>query len=220
MLAWGEDCKLIEQVSLVGGTYSARVIPELAALLERNAVHKKDVGLYVVADGPGSFTGLRVGLATVKALAEVLSRPLVEVSVLEALAFAASRQGHLATALDAQRGEVFVGEFEVAAASGTNYPVTALRQELAPLADFAAWAAAHNTEWPVFTSDAAVAEALLRAGAPVERIARPSAAIMARMGLLKFRAGLTVAPAAVDANYVRRSDAEIFSAPKPGLPHR
>jgi len=216
--AEAETCTLIEQVSLAGGTYSARVIPELAGLLERNSLQRQAIDLYVVASGPGSFTGLRVGLATVKALAEVLGRLLVEVSVLEALAFANGRKGRVITALDAQRGEVFIGEFEVAGAETAGYPVATLRQELAPLGDFAAWAFAHKPKQPVVTSDAAVADALRRAGVDVALASRPTAGTMARMGLLKFRAGITVAPAELDANYIRRSDAEIFSAPRLGIP--
>ena len=91
---------------------------------------KKDIDAFVVVAGPGSFTGLRVGLAAVKALAEILQKPIVPVSLLEVLA----RYGHMiaggndsvppvtfryAVALDAGRKEAFVGQYEIVIASKT-----------------------------------------------------------------------------------------------------
>src|SRR5262249_36340347 len=96
---------------IAGGTYSSRLIPVISSALKTTGKKRSDIQLLVAASGPGSFTGLRVGLSTVKALAEVLSVPVVAVSVLEAIAFATKRDGLLLTALDAQRSEVFVGEY-------------------------------------------------------------------------------------------------------------
>ena len=83
---------------------------------------KSDIDGIAVVDGPGSFTGLRVGLSTVKALCEVLGKPLAAVSMLEALAVTYGEEGQQITAvLDAGRGELYVGEYQhQRAARGTE----------------------------------------------------------------------------------------------------
>src|SRR5580700_4634555 len=88
-------CEVVEVVALTGGTFSA------------------EIGGFAVVSGPGSFTGLRIGLAVVKALADVLAKPIAEVSMLEAVASAADSNGKVMAALDGGRNEVFVGEYEV-----------------------------------------------------------------------------------------------------------
>ena len=73
----------IEVVPLAGGMFSAQLVPQIAALLQKHGFIKSDLDGFVVVSGPGSFTGLRVGLAAVKALAEILQKPIVPVSLLE-----------------------------------------------------------------------------------------------------------------------------------------
>jgi len=203
--------EMLEQVSLAGRTYSAQVIPQLAAALERQKLAKDAIDLYAVASGPGSFTGLRVGIATVKALADVFAKPVVEVSVLEAMAYCSrKRGGRVVAVLDAQRAEVYVGEYEV----GGDLPKLE-RELLMSQAEFVALL--HGAETRVSTSDESVLVFLSQAGVAAELIARPSAAVIAEIGAHKLRAGITVLPELLDANYIRRSDAEIFSAPKLGI---
>ena len=67
-----------------------------------------------------------------------------------------------------------------------------------------------------YTPDAAVERALRQSDFPVERIPRPGADLIARVGVAQYLQGLTISSAALDANYLRRSDAEIFFAPKAG----
>src|SRR5664279_6381592 len=106
--------EVLELCTLEGGTYSARLMPCIADLLLHSQVAKSQLDGLVVVDGPGSFTGLRVGLATVKALCEVLGKPLAAVSMLEALVVTHGHAGDAVTAiLDAGRGELYVGEFKV-----------------------------------------------------------------------------------------------------------
>ncbi len=91
-----DDVEVIEIVPLVGGTFSAQLVPQIADLLSTNGFTRDDIGGFAVASGPGSFTGLRIGLAAVKALAEVLNKPIAAVSLLEVCVVTQrrSRQGH------------------------------------------------------------------------------------------------------------------------------
>ena len=104
---------MIEVVPLDGGTFSAQLVPQIAALLAKHGFNKQDVGGFAVVTGPGSFTGLRIGLAVIKALAEVLAKPIAAVSLLEAIAVAGAAHGRVTAVLDAGRGDVYAGEYEV-----------------------------------------------------------------------------------------------------------
>jgi tRNA threonylcarbamoyl adenosine modification protein YeaZ len=109
----GERFEVLGLMPIAGGTYSAQLIPAIAALLAGAFLAKGAIDLLAVASGPGSFTGLRVGLSTVKGLAEALTKPIVAVSLLAASAAAARQTASVVAALDAQRGEVYVGEYQV-----------------------------------------------------------------------------------------------------------
>ena len=104
---------MIEVVPLEGGTFSAQLVPQIAALLAKHGFSKTDIGGFAVVSGPGSFTGVRVGLAAIKALAEVLEKPIAAVSLLEAVAVSGGSSGRVTAVLDAGRGEVYAGEYEV-----------------------------------------------------------------------------------------------------------
>jgi tRNA threonylcarbamoyladenosine biosynthesis protein TsaB len=199
---------VIQIVPLEGGTYSAQLMPTIAALLEENHFDKNDVDGFAVVSGPGSFTGLRVGLATVKGLCDVLRKPLATISMLEAVAIARRSAGQNATAvLDAGRGEVYVGEYEVAS------DTTKLRREyIAKLADFATEAKTISGE--LLTPDPSIADHLQAANVSVRLVNPVHADEIGRIAIRKLLAGDVVDIATIDVNYIRRSDAEIFSAPK------
>src|SRR5215472_19078673 len=108
-----ESFHVLGSAPIAGGTFSAQLVPTLAALLESHSFAAKDIDGFAVASGPGSFTGLRVGLSAVKGLAEVLGKPIAAVSVLEALATLSSESGSVAVALDAGRKEVFWGLYQL-----------------------------------------------------------------------------------------------------------
>ena len=94
------DVEIVEVVPLAGGTFSAQLVPQISALLEKHGYSKRDLAGFAVVSGPGSFTGLRVGLAAIKALAEVLRKPICSVSLLEAVARSGNATGRVLAALD------------------------------------------------------------------------------------------------------------------------
>jgi tRNA threonylcarbamoyladenosine biosynthesis protein TsaB len=195
---------VIESAAIAGGTFSAQLIPTLAALLKKHDYGVKDLGGFAAASGPGSFTGLRVGLSAIKGLAETLHKPIATVSVLEALGSMAGRRGKIAAAIDAGRKEIFLGLYEK-----SDEALIKQREELLTQQDFLATLA---TERPavIITSYAALAELAAASHSAVVVVTAPGSEVIARIGAGKLLAGETVSVEALDANYLRRSDAEIF----------
>src|SRR5271169_262897 len=109
----GSEISVLEVVPLAGGAFSAQLVPQIAALLEKHGHSKSELGAFAVVSGPGSFTGLRVGLAAIKALAEALQRPIVAISLLEAVACSGAGRGRVLAVLEAGRGDVYVGDYEL-----------------------------------------------------------------------------------------------------------
>ena len=198
-----DDVRVIESAPLTGGTFSALLVPQIAALLENHGFGKADIDAFVVVSGPGSFTGLRVGLAAIKALAETLGKPIVAVSLLEVVALASAHQGRVLAALDAGRGDIYAGEYEL-----EDGATRLVREQLLTKAEFLQQARGLL----VSTTEESLAAISREAGLSV-RLIEASAEMIARLGCRKLRAGETVAADQLDANYIRRTDAEIFSKP-------
>jgi tRNA threonylcarbamoyladenosine biosynthesis protein TsaB len=223
-LAEGDDreFRAIESSPIAGGTFSAQMIPTIAALLEKHGFSAGDISGFAVASGPGSFTGLRVGLSGVKGLAEILGAPIATVSVLEAIAANVLWAGQelethpvCRVVADAGRSEVFFGEYECLHEPGPKV----LSESLISLSELAKRVDTLGRSYNLVTPDAALVESLRHlVGDPywvrVHLIARPTSEDIARLGLRKLLAGQTVSIDALDANYLRRSDAEIFSQPR------
>jgi tRNA threonylcarbamoyladenosine biosynthesis protein TsaB len=214
------NCAVVEVVPLAGGAFSAQLVPEIAVLLEKHGYNKRDLGALIVASGPGSFTGLRVGLAAVKALAEVLHTPIVAISVLEAVACSSAGRERVLGLLDAGRGDAYVGDYEVDLQAGMKIGARVRMHSERLLSWDEFMAEARLPEAPsepglpvVVTPDVALAEKLRAAGIEVEVIAYPNSGVIARLGWEHLQRGDTVRPEALEANYLRRSDAEIFSKP-------
>jgi len=197
----GDTCRVIEVTALTGGTFSAELVPQIAVLLEKNTLSKVDIGGFAVVSGPGSFTGLRIGLAVIKALADVLAKPIAQVSILEAVVSAADTQGKVIAALDGGRNEVFVGEYEVSGSAARL-----IRERLLTRAEWLDSA----QEAIILTPDLSLAEAALAKELPVRKVERPQSDVIARLGWKKIAAGETVSAEALEANYVGRSEAELF----------
>jgi tRNA threonylcarbamoyladenosine biosynthesis protein TsaB len=200
-----ESCHTLQLMPIEGGTYSARLVPVISSLLQQNGFDKGDVEGFAVVSGPGSFTGLRVGLATVKGFCEILRKPLATISMLEAVAVTHGLVRETVTAvLDAGRGEVYVGDYAVFAKGAE-----AIREYIVKLGGFEA-----EPGRELLSADACVAESLRLAGKQVRLVAPLQADAIGRIGIRKLLAGELADPITVDVNYIRRSDAEIFSAPK------
>jgi tRNA threonylcarbamoyladenosine biosynthesis protein TsaB len=198
----------LQVMPLEGGTYAARLMPSIAEVLANHQLNKEQIDVFVVASGPGSFTGLRVGLATVKGLCEVLQKPLVAVSILEAVAIIrSSDEGRVTVALDAGRSEVYVGEFEIA-----NSRASVVRECISRVDALATEAI--SSRRTVLSPDAKIVETLIASDAAAQQVEAVHADEIGRIGLTKFLAGELADVATLDANYIRRSDAEIFSPPK------
>jgi len=193
--------RTVEVVPLEGGTFSAQLVPQISELLQRHRLTKRDIDAFGVVSGPGSFTGLRVGLAAIKALAEVLQKPIAAVSLLEAVARACEKKGEVLAALDAGRGEIYVAEY-----SELEAQTTLRKQE--QLLTFAELVSS-NGDREIVTPDAKIAELAREKGLRVTQVAYPRADVIARLGLEKIQAGEVVSAESLGANYIRRSEAEI-----------
>lgn len=193
---------LIESVSVAGGTFSAQLIPAIANLLARRAIPKEKLECLAAASGPGSFTGLRIGLAAVKALGETLGKPIAAVSVLEACA--EMLRGNAAgskilVVLDASRGDVFLGAFQSEGAR-----LQCLSETLMSMTEFVQYVRAQNGPHRLCSPDENVLHSLHEQGIEVTKIQRPGSVEIARLGAQKIAAGEVVSPEALDANYIRR----------------
>jgi tRNA threonylcarbamoyladenosine biosynthesis protein TsaB len=188
----GSVVELLGQTELEGRTYSATLVAAVADLLVQHAITLKDVGCLVVVDGPGSFTGVRVGLSAVKGLAEGAGIPAVAVSRLEVLA---RKAGFDSAALDAHRHEVFlrVEGGELLAGAAELASIRPAPDRLAVCDDAAANLLA--AAWP---------------GTQLIRVPAPTAADALRLAAPRVQAGEYVDIALLDGHYLRRSDAEIF----------
>lgn len=193
--------ELLGESAIAQGEYSAQLMPQIVALLASAGITKRELEVIAVASGPGSFTGLRVGIATGKALAEALDKPIVTVSVLEAVAANAQQAGErVAALLDAGRGEAYFGLYGAETVDEMIVKAEELPGRLAGLPQAAA----------IVTPDEKLAA--IFSGATL--VQRPGAADIARLGLAKLLRGEAAPVAELDANYIRRSDAELFSLPK------
>ena len=193
----GRDLEVFGQVELDGRTYAATLVAAVEKLLDDSGAVLSDLRGIVAVNGPGSFTGVRVGLSAVKGLAESARIPVVAISRLLILA---RKAGTASSALDAHRGEVFL---RLEAAGGNPQELLAGRDELA---------AVDPAPLRVAVCEDAAA-GLLGAAWPETQLVRtpaPVAADAMRLGESRLVAGAISDLALLDGHYLRRSDAEIF----------
>jgi len=166
-------------------------------------VDLKAVDCFAAGSGPGSFTGLRIGLAAVKGLAEATQRPAIGISNLRALSSCARQAASLrAVFLDARRGEVYGAVY--------NPGLQIVMPEM--VLRFEAWLAKLDAgvEYEFISSAPLPVEETRFAGMPFTLAPQTLAAAVAVCAERDGRAGAWQESADLDANYVRRSDAELF----------
>jgi tRNA threonylcarbamoyladenosine biosynthesis protein TsaB len=185
------------QTELLGRSYSATLVAAVGDLLNRTGTNLAQLRAMVAVNGPGSFTGVRVGLSAVKGLAEPFQIPVIAVSRLEVLAHKADVAS---SALDAHRHEAFL---RLAVHGAETRELLAGRAELAAIGS-----------WPdrvAVCDDSAVL--LLGEAWPVARLIRvaaPTASDALELAVPRILAEDFVDLALLDGHYLRRSDAEIF----------
>ena len=191
-------------------SHSNTLLADLDQLLTETKITLAEIDLFTVAAGPGSFTGLRIGIATTKALAATLARPTAAIPTLQAIALAGGPSDASVALLPAGRGEVFAQLFSV-----SNHGAVTARDEASHIAPAKMFDKYGSLEKLLWCGEGAIAqrELIESTGAGKQwRIApRPQnlARHVAALALRNFRAGQLVAPDALQAIYVRPSDAEL-----------
>jgi tRNA threonylcarbamoyladenosine biosynthesis protein TsaB len=214
-----DEKTLDERIGDPARPHAERLPGEITALLEAHHLTLDAIELFAVASGPGSFTGLRIGIATMQALAFVERRPIVGISALDALAHTAARDANPGTVvaawMDAYRRDVFAALYRVADAALFE-PDRLVELEAPTVGDpagtLARWRDALGHVPAIIVGDGAVAFAdVIGREAPGARIGGPPpiAATIARLAFARARRGEAVDPAAIHPLYVRRPDAEV-----------
>ncbi len=224
-----------QTTSSLRGAQAASLLNDVDATLNEASVGLKEIDLFAVATGPGSFTGLRTGIATIKALAATLHKPIVGMPTLHAVAHAVGREARIVAALPAGRGELFVqllavshdGIIEELSSPAHLAPIALLERALAwPPPLIWAGAGAHvqaeavsdaalrgGYKWLVESDKVGLAlDEFGGEGARVWTLARlvsAYAAGIAAQALTAYRAGRTLGAEELRALYVRLSDAEL-----------
>jgi tRNA threonylcarbamoyladenosine biosynthesis protein TsaB len=215
------DSQILAEVSGYEETlYSNRLFRDIAALQEKANFSMDQVDVFSVASGPGSFTGLRVGLTAVKAWAEVHGKPIAAISGLEAIAYESLAGGvpealsaaFIAPFLDARRGQIFGAVYRNGNGNGlglelvTDESILSLDEFLEMAKGKSAQSVALVSPTPNVLPAARIEEVF--PGQQAITVTAALAPAIGRLGFERARRGELVDAIRLDANYVRRSDAE------------
>lgn len=223
------DTQVLAEISGYEETpYSTRLFRDVEQLQDRVDFRLHEVDLFAVAAGPGSFTGLRVGLTAVKAWAEVHQKPVAAISGLEAIAteFQTALTGgtpitatsttnprYIAPFLDARRGQIFGAVYRCASPGERSLRLESEESILSPdefLELVNGKVAGSLVDFVSPTPEAISAVRLGEAfpGACVIPVSAALAPAIGRLGFERAKRGDVLDAIRLDANYVRRSDAE------------
>ncbi|MGC0774516.1 MAG: tRNA (adenosine(37)-N6)-threonylcarbamoyltransferase complex dimerization subunit type 1 TsaB [Candidatus Acidiferrum sp.] len=215
-LAVLRDDEVLKAIAHEGtADYSSWVLPSAHQALEAAGLGIRDVEVFAVASGPGSFTGVRIGLTTVKAWSEAYGRPIAGISRLEAVAWeAAGSPGYVAAFVDAQRDQVFGGLYR-----RQLERLRLVEQEMVVAPEgFVQWVEEHagreTVSWISMDPEKLTSLELwaerAKAGETVQRSSKLLAPALGRIGRQRALEGRLTDALGLDAEYVRRSDAELF----------
>jgi tRNA threonylcarbamoyladenosine biosynthesis protein TsaB len=209
------DLAVLGVVSTFGEeAYSSRIFRQLEFLLAELKLNLDQFDLFAVAAGPGSFTGLRVGLAAVKGWSEVYGKPAAGISALEAVAAQdTSGAAAVAPALDARRGQVYAGFY---VPSGVGFALDGEECVMTP-DEFLAAVGKRRAPIKVLTPESEIAGALSKSiasnlgleGVSVHRVSGVLAPWIGQLAYSRALQGRVSDALTLDANYVRRTDAEV-----------
>ena len=200
-IALSEQDRLVEEVGLHSPDgYRHVLYDEIDRLLKLHAVSVHDIDCFAAASGPGSFTGVRVGLTAVKAFAFATGKRVVPVSNLQALAWFGSAPLR-ATVIDARRGEVYGAVYDERLRTVVPEAVMRFQDWLTILP---------SIDFELVCMDFRPFQNMMDPKTPVINAPRNLAGAIGHIAWARFSAGSACEPAEVDANYVRRSDAELF----------
>ena len=190
-----------------GVSHSNTLLNDIDKLVNEAQVNLPEIDLFAVANGPGSFTGLRIGIATIKALAATLGRLCAGIPTLQAVALAAGESAHSVALLPAGRGEVFAQLFSVT----KDGCVTSLDEatHISPQRLIEKYRSLEDVLWG---GDGAMANKVLIERETRGRIAPPIPVLathVAALALTRFREQQLEQPDELQAIYVRPSDAEL-----------
>ncbi len=221
-LAVLRDDEVLKAIAHEGTSeYSSWVLPSADEALRSIRLGIRDVEVFAAATGPGSFTGVRIALTTVKAWSEAYGRGVAGVSRLEAMARQASGAGaYVAAFADAHRDQVFGALFRREGAALT--PVES--EMVAAPAEFLEWVKQRSRNEPVswisMDPEKVTSQESWRsraeAGESVEMSTNVLAPAIARIGRMRALEGRLTDALGLDAEYVRRPDAEVLGKGGPG----
>lgn len=202
------EIKILGVIDLHPRQFSAELIPAIAELLRASDRRLANLDAFAVVSGPGSFTGLRVGLSAVKAMAEATGKPILTLSRLAILASMAGKlsSGELTdvaahVVLDAGRGEFYHGVYRDAGKTR----VTESFETLDALTE-----KIHQQPGWVIAAEASVRAAFQSvAGSRLCEVPSPSVSDALPLAVQEWQARRFRDPVSVDANYLRRSDAVV-----------
>jgi len=200
-IALAEDGRVVASDTLPGRSASERLVPAIRQMLEAAGWGLGELAAIGVVHGPGSFTGVRVGLSAAKGLSEAGRIPLIAVSRLALLAAAAKVDGKVCAVLDAGRGEFYCGSY--IGRRKINEALLTAEEVATAAADGAA----------VVVCEQHVVDTLGTVG--VRLVSEPAAGGALPFVTEKVAANEFDNAATVDANYLRRTDLEIFAKNAP-----
>jgi tRNA threonylcarbamoyladenosine biosynthesis protein TsaB len=211
-------CTVEQHVGDASRTQAERLPADLIGLLARRDLDPSAVDLFAVASGPGLFTGLRVGIATMQGFALVCGKPLIGVSALDALGHVASRHavpGAIVAAwMNAHRKDVFAAVYVVG--DGPLFDSERLRIREGPTVNdpgvtLTRWVGAATVPAVIAGDGAELYREVLAGRLPQVQVAgaEPLAAAIGLMALARYRRGERGSAASVQPLYVRRPDAEL-----------